>query len=312
MKLETVVADLIEKIERRFYGKYRGIVVDNADPESLGRLRMKVPSVLGNGVVTGWALPCAPYGGDAGQGFLFIPEVDAGVWVEFEEGDLEFPIWVGAFWSKPGGDSELPRPNKPDGSEESAVQDPPSRKIIKTKKGHTIQFEDDDDKELILVRDGANGHLVLLDKDGIKITDGVNGHTIVLDKDGLSITEAAKRITMTDTNGNTATMDDSGISCEDKSGNLMTLDSKGIELTDKNGNKLAMNAGAGFPAGPGVAINDGAKRVCLDGLISWLLQHQHVGNMGAPTPLFPGSMPDLIQALAAPGSGILSDTIKVK
>ena len=110
MNLEKTVANLMQKIERHCYGKYRGFVVDNEDPENLGRMKLKVPSVLGNSVVTGWALPCMPYGGDMNQGMLFIPEVDSGVWVEFEEGDLEFPIWVGTFWSKPDDTSELPKP----------------------------------------------------------------------------------------------------------------------------------------------------------------------------------------------------------
>jgi hypothetical protein len=80
--LERVVADLVEKAERRFYGKYRGTVVDNDDPSRLGRLKVSVPSVLGPNVVTGWATPCVPYGGAAGQGFLFVPQRGAGVWVE--------------------------------------------------------------------------------------------------------------------------------------------------------------------------------------------------------------------------------------
>jgi len=188
VNLEKIVANLAQKVERRFYGKYRGLVVDNADPENLGRLKLQVPSVLGSAVATGWALPCAPYGGDAGLGMLFIPEVGAGVWVEFEEGDLEFPIWVGTFWSKPGGDSELPKPNKPDGAEESAVQDPPSRKIIKTKKGHTLQFEDKDGEETVILIEAANGHVICLDKDGIAITDGVGGNSITLSQNAFTLT----------------------------------------------------------------------------------------------------------------------------
>jgi len=174
VELEQVVANLVQQAERRFYGKYRGFVKDNADPEHLGRLKLQVPSVLGSDVVTGWATPCLPYGGDADQGFLFIPEVDAGVWVEFEEGDLEFPIWVGAFWSKPGGDSELPKPNDPDGAEQSDVQDPPTRKIIKTLKGHTIQLEDKDGEELITIVhnvDSSKRNVITLDASGITLTD---------------------------------------------------------------------------------------------------------------------------------------------
>jgi len=194
--LEKVVANLVQRVERRFYGKYRGFVVDNADSEQLGRLKLQVPSVLGEEVVTGWALPCLPYGGGANQGFLFIPEVGAGVWVEFEEGDLEFPIWVGTFWSKPGGESELPKPNGLDGREEGSVQDPPTRKIIKTKKGHTIQFEDKDGEEMIVIvqnikTDGSKRNVITMDKDGIKITDGANGHEVVLGKDAVTIESAA-------------------------------------------------------------------------------------------------------------------------
>ena len=188
MNVEKIVADLVQKIEHRFYGKYRGLVVDNADPEQLGRLKVKVPSVLGGDVVTGWAMPCTPYGGSANQGFLFIPEVDAGVWIEFEEGDLEFPIWVGTFWSKPGGDSELPKLKKDVGSDETGFQDPPTAKIIKTVAGHTIELEDADSKEMIRIVDGKNKHVITLDKDGIKIVGGANsGNKITMDNNGITI-----------------------------------------------------------------------------------------------------------------------------
>ena len=151
VELETIVADLLQKVERRFYGKYRGFVVNAADPRHLGRLRVRVPSVLGPDVVTGWAMPCVPYGGQANQGFLCVPEVGAGVWVEFEEGDREFPIWVGTFWSEPGGKSEIPALTESNGQERPNDQPQPTRKIIKTRKGHTIQFEDADGKEMIVI-----------------------------------------------------------------------------------------------------------------------------------------------------------------
>jgi uncharacterized protein involved in type VI secretion and phage assembly len=218
MNLERIVADLADKVEHRFYGKYRGIVIDNHDPAKLGRLKLNVPSVLGSDVVTGWATPCAPYGGAAGLGFLFIPDNGAGVWAEFEEGDLEFPIWSGSFWSQPNSASELPKPNKgSDGTEESGVQDPPTSKIIKTAKGHTLQFEDADGAEMILLREGSKGHFVTMDQNGIAVTDA-NANNVKLTSDGITITDANK--------------------------NKIEMTSAGIKITDLNSNVIEMSQSA--------------------------------------------------------------------
>jgi uncharacterized protein involved in type VI secretion and phage assembly len=188
--LERVVADLVHRVERCFFGKYRGLVVDNADPQQLGRLKLRVPSLLGDQVVTGWATPCVPYGGADNQGFLMIPDVDAGVWVEFEEGDLEFPIWVGTYWSRPSGTTELPRPNGDDAAEAGEAQDPPTRKILKTAKGHTIQLEDKDGEEAIIIVEGANKHFILLNGDGITIQDAA-GNSLVMSASAVTLTAKA-------------------------------------------------------------------------------------------------------------------------
>jgi uncharacterized protein involved in type VI secretion and phage assembly len=79
-----------------YFGKYRGKVVNNADPLMMGRIQVSVPSVLGEGRMS-WAMPCAPYGG-SGVGFFTVPPIDANVWVEFEEGNTDYPIWSGCFW----------------------------------------------------------------------------------------------------------------------------------------------------------------------------------------------------------------------
>ncbi|CAM5688429.1 hypothetical protein [Streptomyces afghaniensis 772] [Streptomyces afghaniensis] len=227
MELERTVANLLETTERRFYGKYRGLVVDNKDPARLGRLRVSVPSVLGPDVVTGWATPCLPYGGAADQGFLFVPEQDAGVWVEFEEGDLEFPIWVGTYWTRPGSESQLPKPQAADGSDQRSVQDPPTRKIIKTRKGHTIQFEDADGEESILLREGNQGHRITMDSEGITILDKWS-NTIVSNASGLSLS---------DTTGNAIRMSKSVMTLSsvvpfsiDASGQTVTIVAAGIDL----------------------------------------------------------------------------------
>jgi uncharacterized protein involved in type VI secretion and phage assembly len=250
MDLERVVSRLAHQVERRFYGKYRGLVVDVEDPEKLGRIKVQVPSVLGSQVSTGWAMPCVPYGGLANRGFLFVPEVGAGVWVEFEEGDLEFPVWVGTFWSKPGGEPDVPKINGPDGAE-GEVQSPPTRKIIKTAKGHTLQFEDKDGEERIVLWEATHKHVVSLDEVGVAVTDGF-GNSIKTTEDGISIADAhgnssvttADGIVVKDANGNTVETTSDGIAVTDASGNTVKMTADGIALTDATGNAVQMTSSA--------------------------------------------------------------------
>jgi hypothetical protein len=94
---------------RQYFGKYRGEVTDNQDPLMMGRIRAKVPAIYGDND-SGWALPCSPYAGK-GVGFFFVPPVGAKVWIEFEAGKTDVPIWSGGFW----GTGETPKaPASPD------------------------------------------------------------------------------------------------------------------------------------------------------------------------------------------------------
>jgi uncharacterized protein involved in type VI secretion and phage assembly len=78
------------------YGKYRGMVVNNIDPMQIGRIQAMVSDVAG--LVPGtWAMPCVPAAG-INTGFFTVPMIGAGVWIEFERGDPDYPIWVGGFW----------------------------------------------------------------------------------------------------------------------------------------------------------------------------------------------------------------------
>lgn len=79
-----------------FYGKYRGAVRNNIDPEMLGKLQVEVPDV-GGSMLMSWAMPCLPVGG-INMGIFTVPPVGAGVWIEFERGDPDYPIWTGCFW----------------------------------------------------------------------------------------------------------------------------------------------------------------------------------------------------------------------
>jgi Type VI secretion system/phage-baseplate injector OB domain len=80
-----------------YFGKYRGTVEGNKDPQELGRLQVSVPSVLGDTKLP-WAMPCVPYAGK-NVGFFALPPKGANVWVEFEAGNIDYPIWVGCFWN---------------------------------------------------------------------------------------------------------------------------------------------------------------------------------------------------------------------
>lgn len=124
----------------RVYGKYQATVMNNLDPQSLGRLQAFVPAVLGE-IPTGWAKPCVPYAGPA-SGFFSVPPVGAGVWIEFEAGDVSQPIWTGCYW----GAAELPM--KPPGAPSQ-----PTTRIWRTETGLTIVM--DDMAQTITMTDGA-------------------------------------------------------------------------------------------------------------------------------------------------------------
>jgi hypothetical protein len=88
---------------RRYYGKYRGTVLNNVDPMQIGRLLAMVPDVLGLTPST-WAMPCVPVAG-LQAGVYSVPPIGSGVWVEFEQGDPDYPVWVGSYW---GSAAEVP------------------------------------------------------------------------------------------------------------------------------------------------------------------------------------------------------------
>jgi len=130
-----------------FYGKFRGVVTDNRDPLFLGRVRVKVQDVLGEHE-SGWAMPSLPYAGK-NVGLFLIPPTDALVWVEFEHGDPDYPIWSGCFWAQ----GEVPA--------SPGVAD---MKVLKTEVG-TITIND---------VAGAGG-ITIETKDGMKITMNAQG-----------------------------------------------------------------------------------------------------------------------------------------
>lgn len=88
---------------QKYFGKYRGMVLNNIDPMQQGRLQVQVPDVAGLAPAS-WAMPCVPLAG-LQNGMMALPVIGSGVWVEFEQGNPDHPIWVGCFW---GSAAEVP------------------------------------------------------------------------------------------------------------------------------------------------------------------------------------------------------------
>lgn len=160
----------------RFYGKHRGTVANNIDPQQLGRLQIEVPTVLGDSRLS-WAMPCVPYAGP-GVGFFFIPPVGARIWVEFENGDPDFPIWVGGFWDQ---SSDIP-----------ASTPIAEIKIIKTDTA-TLTLDDTPGAGGVTLETTA-GMKILINAQGIEIDTG-QGATVKLQGPKTSINGAALEVT---------------------------------------------------------------------------------------------------------------------
>lgn len=142
----TTGSDLSHDLFRqgeRYFGKYRGIVTENSDPKNLGRIKARVPEVLSD-VETGFALPCTPYAGD-GAGMFAVPPAGAGVWIEFEAGDVSRPIWTGCWW----GDGQLPKDNK-------GTAATPPQKALRSEQGLMVTMNDDDQTIVVSDENGSN------------------------------------------------------------------------------------------------------------------------------------------------------------
>ena len=244
--MDPAVAQIAKRQAQTYFGKYRGFVDDNADPDMLGRLRLRVPSIFGE-TVSAWALPCLPLGGLADQGLFLLPEIGAQVWVEFEEGNRDKPIWTGTFW----------RTSDPPPSEAQLAE--PTTRILKTASGHILQFDDADGEERIALAH-QNGAILEMKPDG--------------------------NVALTDQGGSTLTLDNAGgaLVLEDAGGNTLTMDASGTVIEDKNGNKVEM-APAGITVkgttitieGQSVSVGGAGGEPLIKGMsfLSLFMTHMH-------------------------------------
>jgi len=167
--VDRALEDLLEHLRSRFYGKYRGVVSD-VDAGTC-RIKATVPSVYGD-TESGWCMPCVPYAGP-NVGIAFLPEVGSAVWIEFEGGDVSYPIWTGCFWRE----GEVPS------DVDAAV------KVIAT--ASALEIKIDDDQGAMTVTD-SNGNTVTLDSSGISLANG--GQEVAISTSSVSVNDGALQV----------------------------------------------------------------------------------------------------------------------
>jgi uncharacterized protein involved in type VI secretion and phage assembly len=169
---------------RKYYGKYRGTVINNIDPMQLGRLQVQVPDVLGL-VPSSWAVPCVPLAGPTGppMGVYLVPPIGAGVWVEFEQGDPDYPIWTGCRWGAP---SDIP-PIALAGLPVS-----PSI-VLQTAGQNSISISDLPGPTGGIMLKSTTGAMIVVNDIGITISNG-KGATIVMTGPSVTINNGALTI----------------------------------------------------------------------------------------------------------------------
>jgi uncharacterized protein involved in type VI secretion and phage assembly len=161
-----------------YFGKYRGVVADTKDPLGLGRIKARVPAVYGE-QPSGWAMPCLPFAG-ANAGFFGLPLDNAGVWIEFESGDPNRPIWSGCWW---GSSAEVPAALKADAAK---------KVLLRTQGGHSI-FIDDTAGSGGITLETSGGQKITLTSSGVEITNGqakvkLSGSQVTVNDGALEIT----------------------------------------------------------------------------------------------------------------------------
>jgi hypothetical protein len=164
-ELEDHLVGLSEWKNQHYFGKYRGMVTAVEEGDKLGLISVKVPDIFGADFVVEKARACSPFAGSK-HGFVAIPEVGDGVWVEFEAGKPSLPIWTGFWWA----DGEVPEP-----------KGPLVRSFITTK-GHKLILDDDGNKTQLLHADGAE--MTMTDSD---VTIKIGDSSIKLTKDDITL-----------------------------------------------------------------------------------------------------------------------------
>jgi uncharacterized protein involved in type VI secretion and phage assembly len=160
------------------FGKYRGMVVNNIDPERRGRLLVTVPDIQAL-IPSSWAMPCVPFAGIQ-AGVYVVPPIGAGVWIEFEQGDPEYPIWVGGYW---GSLAEVPAP--------AQLAVPPLQNVVLQTPGQTtLMLSDTPGPTGGILLKTKTGALISINDVGITISNG-KGAMIVMAGPAVTVNQGA-------------------------------------------------------------------------------------------------------------------------
>jgi uncharacterized protein involved in type VI secretion and phage assembly len=168
--------------ETRYYGKYRGTVINVEDPMRIGRIMAEVPQVYGM-LPSTWAMPCVSFAGIQ-SGEWTVPPLGAGVWIEFEQGDPNYPIWTGGYW---GSAAEPPA---------MALLAPASvnHYVLQTTLQNTLQVSDLPGPTGGILLKTTTGAMIAINELGITISNG-QGATIVMAGPTVTINAGALTIT---------------------------------------------------------------------------------------------------------------------
>jgi uncharacterized protein involved in type VI secretion and phage assembly len=165
----------------KLFGKYRGIVINNVDPLQIGRLMVQVPDAS-NVLPSTWAMPCVPFAGIQ-SGMFAVPPIGAGVWIEFEQGNTDYPIWTGCFW---GSAAEPPA---------LALAAPPGLQqiVLQSAGQNTLMLSDVPGPTGGILLKSTTGALIAINETGITISNG-QGATIVMTGPTITVNEGALEI----------------------------------------------------------------------------------------------------------------------
>lgn len=164
-----------------YLGKYRGTVMNNVDPMQIGRLMVQVPDVS-NVLPSTWAMPCLPFAGIQ-SGLYAVPAIGSGVWIEFEQGNPDYPIWVGGFW---GSAAEVPA---------LALAGPPALQqvVVQTTLQNTLMISDVPGPTGGILLKSATGAMISITDTGITISNG-QGASIAMVGPSVSVNAGALEV----------------------------------------------------------------------------------------------------------------------